>query len=66
MSRSTPGTHCLRTWSALDTLYLNAQSTQGSQIKLYEFPEHYGTQIKSARSAPGPQTTVPGVLWDIK
>ena len=56
MSRSTPGTLCLRTRSALDTLYLNAQSTQGTQIKLYVFLEHSGTQIKSTRSAPGLQT----------
>ena len=36
--------------------FLNAQSTQGTQIKLYEFLEHSGTQIKSNRSAPSPLT----------
>ena len=56
MSRSTPGTLCLRTRRAPGILYLNAQSTQGTQIKLSEFLEDYGTQIKSTRSAPGLQT----------
>ena len=56
MSRSPPGTLCLRTWSAPGILYLNAQSIQVTQIKLSEFLEDYGTQIKSTRSAPGPQT----------
>ena len=56
MSWSTPGTHCLRTRSAPGTLHLNTQSTQGTQIKYYEFLEHSGTQIKSTRSDPGPQT----------
>ena len=54
--KNTPGTLCLRTRSAPGTLYLNAQSTQGTQIKLYEFLQYSKTQIKSARSTPGPQT----------
>ena len=41
MTRSTPGTLCLRTRRARETLYLNAQSTQETQIKLYEFLEHF-------------------------
>ena len=56
MSQSTPGTLCLRTWSAPGILYLNAQSIQVTQIKLSEFLEQSGTQIKSNRSAPDPQT----------
>ena len=56
MSQSSLGSLCLRTRSVQGTLYLNAQSTQGMQIKLYELLEHSGTQIKSTRSAPGPQT----------
>jgi len=53
MSRSTPGTLCLSTWSAPGTVYLNAQSTPGTKIK---FLEHSGSPIKSTRSAPSPQT----------
>ena len=49
MSRSTLGTLCLKTPSSPGTLYLNAQSTQGTHIKLYEFPEHSVTQVKSTR-----------------
>ena len=56
MSRSTPSTLCLRTRRAPGILYLNAQSTQGTQIKLSMFLEDYGTQIKSTRSALGLQT----------
>ena len=56
MSQSTPGTLCLRTHRAPGILYLNAQSTQGSQKKLSEFLEDYSTQIKSTWSAPGLQT----------
>ena len=41
MTRSTPGTLCLRTRRARETLYLNAQSTQETQIKLYEFLKHF-------------------------
>ena len=57
MTRSTPCNLCLRTRRARETLYLNAQSTQETQIKLYEFLEHSGTQIKSTESTPGPQIT---------
>ena len=56
MSRSTPGTLCLRTLGPPGTLYLNAQSTQGTQITLYEFLEHSRTQINTTWSGPGPQT----------
>ena len=46
MSQSTPGTLCLRTWSAPGSLYMSAQSTLGTQIKLYEFLENSGPSNK--------------------
>ena len=62
MSQSTPGSFCLRTPSDLGTLFLNAQSIQGMQIKLYEFLEHSGTQLMSTQRARGPQTITTRVI----
>ena len=56
MSRSTPGTLCLRTQSALGTLNLS-DGVLKELIQLYlGFLSTLGIQIKSAQRAPGPQT----------
>ena len=46
MSRSKPGTLCLRTWSAPGTLYLSARSAWGTHITLSGFPECSGHSNK--------------------
>ena len=56
MSRSTPGTLCLRTQSAPGTLYLSTRVFEELLLLYLGSLSALGIKLKSALRAPGPQT----------